>query len=94
MDSMRVRFIVRGRVQGVAYRASAVEAALSLDSNMRGWIANRPDGSVEGVIEGERTAVDRFLRWCERGPSSAQVSGVEHSQDASDEALSRFSIRR
>ena len=79
-----------GRVQGVAYRASAVEAAAGL----RGWISNRADGSVEGVVEGPDGSVSRFLAWCARGPHGARVQGVEHDLDEGTDPLGPFAIRR
>jgi len=74
-DARRVRVIVRGRVQGVAFRAYTREAARR--AGVRGWVRNRPDGSVEAAFEGERGAVDALLAFVRRGPSAARVSGVE-----------------
>jgi acylphosphatase len=67
----RVHFRVRGRVQGVAYRASARDAALA--EGLSGWVRNLDDGDVEGEAEGSTEAVARFLGWCQRGPRSARV---------------------
>lgn len=81
-----------GRVQGVSFRASAVEVAQRLE--LRGWISNTTDGSVEGVIEGDDANVESFLVWCEAGPALARVTGLDRSEDASTEALPAFQIRR
>lgn len=90
---MRVRFQVSGRVQGVAYRAAAVEAAHRI-GGLRGWVANREDGDVEGVIEGEAAEIDAFLLWCEAGPSTARVTSVDRRDDPSTHELGVFTIRR
>jgi acylphosphatase len=67
--------IVHGTVQGVFYRASAEQEAQRL--GVGGWVSNRPDGSVELVVEGEDAAVERMLEWAGRGPSRAEVTRVD-----------------
>jgi acylphosphatase len=71
----RVRVRVRGRVQGVFFRAEARERAESL--GVAGWIRNAGDGSVEAVFEGTDEHVDSLLAWCRRGPAGARVEEVE-----------------
>ena len=70
-DRARVHLLVSGRVQGVAFRASAVDEARSL--GLRGWVRNLPDGRVEAEAEGERARLLDLARWCERGPPAARV---------------------
>ena len=74
-DARRVRVIVRGRVQGVAFRAYTREAARR--AGVRGWVRNRPDGSVEAAFEGARGAVEAMLGFVRRGPRAARVDAVE-----------------
>jgi acylphosphatase len=71
----RVRVRVRGRVQGVFFRAEARARAESLRVN--GWIRNADDGSVEAVFEGDDEQVESLLAWCRRGPAGARVEEVE-----------------
>lgn len=75
MSDVRVRAVVHGRVQGVFYRDSCRAEARRL--GVRGWVRNRPDGTVEVVAEGPRDRVEQFLTWCRQGPPRAQVTGVE-----------------
>ena len=70
----RVRVQVRGRVQGVFFRAEARARAESL--GVAGWIRNLPDGSVEAVFEGENERVESMVGWCRRGPTGAEVEAV------------------
>jgi len=86
--------LVRGRVQGVGYRASAQAAAERL--GLVGWVRNRRDGSVETLAEGEPEALGRYVAWCRRGPPGASVSGVEETERVEaapgDPQLAEFSI--
>jgi len=74
-DCVRAEIVVKGRVQGVFFRASAQQEGLQL--GLTGEVRNLPDGSVEAIVEGERRAVDDFVAWCRRGPPSADVEDVE-----------------
>jgi acylphosphatase len=71
----RARVRIRGRVQGVFFRAEARARAESL--GLAGWARNAPDGSVEAVFEGEPERVESMVDWCRRGPAGAQVDDVE-----------------
>ena len=63
-----------GLVQGVFYRASALEQAQGL--NLSGWIKNLAGGEVEIEVEGSRYAVEQFVKWCQRGPAGANVKDL------------------
>jgi acylphosphatase len=64
---------VRGRVQGVGYRAWAAEEAEKL--GLEGWVRNRRDGSVEIVIAGSADIVAAMIEAARRGPWPARVTG-------------------
>jgi len=72
---MRCSFVVRGRVQGVGYRAFAVAAARK--AGVSGWVHNAADGSVSGEAEGEPAAIEDFLTALRRGPTFARVASVD-----------------
>jgi acylphosphatase len=59
MGGERRRYIFRGRVQGVGFRATAEQ--LARDHDVTGFVRNQPDGSVELVAEGEPTVIDTFV---------------------------------
>lgn len=67
----RVRFLVRGRVQGVGFRAATRRRAEGL--GLVGFVQNRPDGAVDGEAEGPTEAVAAFVVWLQRGPMWARV---------------------
>ncbi len=88
----RVRFRVSGRVQGVAYRASAVDAAV--ERGVVGWVRNLPTGDVDGVVQGEASAVDAFLAWAAKGPAGARVDRLVTDDEEVADGFTRFEIRR
>ena len=71
----RVRVVVRGRVQGVAFRAYTADEARR--AGVTGWVRNRPDGSVEAAFEGPSPAVEALLAFVRRGPRAARVDSVD-----------------
>ena len=75
MAQKRIHLVVRGRVQGVFFRASAQREARQL--GLTGWVKNRKDGAVELLAEGEEDQVKDFLAWAQHGPSTARVDKVE-----------------
>jgi acylphosphatase len=75
MALKRIHLVIRGRVQGVYYRASAVREAKRL--GLTGWVKNRPDTGVELVAEGEEDQVKDFLAWAQHGPSTARVDKID-----------------
>lgn len=83
-------FVISGRVQGVCYRASALEQARRL--GLAGWVRNRSDGRVEALAEGSPEALEAFEHWLHQGPSMANVTEVL-SSDRNPEHLPSFEIR-
>lgn len=84
------RFIVRGRVQGVNFRATAADHALRL--GLRGRIWNRDDGAVEAEAVGADGALRAFEAWLHRGPSHAAVESVEATALSDEPPHSGFAI--
>jgi acylphosphatase len=66
---------IRGRVQGVGYRAFVDHEARSRD--LEGWVRNRRDGRVEALFAGSADLVAAVITACRRGPSSARVVAVQ-----------------
>lgn len=70
----RRSYRITGRVQGVGYRAFACRTARGL--GLAGWVANRPDGSVEVLAEGAAAALDALEGQLWQGPAAATVAAV------------------
>lgn len=75
MALKQVQGIVRGRVQGVFFRASTQREAKRL--GLTGWVKNRGDGSVEFCAEGEEEELKALIGWANRGPTAARVERVD-----------------
>ncbi len=89
-ETVCVRVVVHGRVQGVAFRMFTRQEALRL--GVRGWVRNRPDRTVEATFEGPAEAVSAAVEWCQRGPSWARVDRVETTREPAA-GLEGFAIR-
>lgn len=85
------RFIVRGKVQGVFFRASAREQAEAL--KLTGHARNLPDGSVEVVAYGDDAALNRLEVWLHDGPPSAVVNELYREELGVRDAPTEFSTR-
>ena len=88
----RVRVIVKGRVQGVYFRASTVQQARHL--GLTGWVTNRHDGSVELVAEGQSDKIEELIAWCRQGPPEARVDEVDLQRQGFRGEFTEFRIRQ
>lgn len=95
MSAVVRHVMVRGRVQGVGYRAWVDHEARA--NNLEGWVRNLRDGSVEAVFAGAEDVVTAMIAACRRGPSPARVDSVQEEDGHSDalnlrRAGERFSV--
>jgi acylphosphatase len=86
---------IRGRVQGVGYRAWVEHEATARD--LEGWVRNRRDGSVEALFAGPADVASEMIALCRRGPPSARVDAVQEEAGNPDAlnlrgAGERFSV--
>lgn len=70
-----VKVRIRGRVQGVFFRAWTEAQAEEL--GLRGWVRNRRDGSVEALFQGPEQVVRHIIERCREGPSHAKVDHLD-----------------
>ena len=77
MDRRAILLTIRGRVQGVGYRAWTVDTARRL--GLDGWARNRRDGAVEILAIGGEQALEGLIEACRRGPPGAAVASVEQA---------------
>ncbi len=75
------RVVIRGRVQGVGYRAWTEIVATERD--LEGWVRNRRDGSVEAVFAGTQDTVLAMIELCREGPRGARVDAIDQCDGSS-----------
>lgn len=90
-ERARLTALVRGRVQGVGYRAFAVGRARTL--GLDGHARNLPDGrTVEVVAEGPRARLDQLVDALRRGPIAARVDDVDLGWGPATGSLGSFDV--
>ncbi|MGN6401508.1 MAG: acylphosphatase [Flavisolibacter sp.] len=70
-----VHLLIKGKVQGVFYRATAKDVAKEL--GLTGWVKNTKEGNVEALASGSAEQLQQFINWCRQGPAKAIVTNVE-----------------
>ena len=83
---------IRGRVQGVFFRASTERTAREL--GLVGWVRNEADGTVAMHVQGAPDALEQLLDWAHRGPPGARVDAVEAAPVAVESQFEAFEVRR
>ena len=87
----RVKILVSGRVQGVYFRVFTQNKAKHFA--VKGSVKNLSDGRVEIIAEAEHITIDKFIKWCHKGPITARVDHVDIIELEADEVLTGFDIR-
>ena len=81
-----VHVVIRGRVQGVGYRAWTEDAAR--ERGIAGWVRNRRDGSVEALFAGSDSDVRAMIEACREGPPGARIKAIDQrAAEAAELAL-------
>ena len=83
--------LIKGKVQGVFYRATAKQMANEL--GLTGWIKNTKEGDVEVTVSGNKQQLEKFVKWCKRGPDKAAVEEVVVTQKE-ETTFNNFNIIR
>lgn len=89
--SVCLHITVKGRVQGVYFRAYTQKQAVKL--NLKGFVRNLPNGDVEIVACGDESALQNLVSWCHKGPLFAKVNEVIVTAPTKPEAFTEFEIR-
>ncbi len=84
---MILRVLIRGRVQGIGYRAWTEITAL--ERGVEGWVRNRRDGSVEALFAGPEAVVLDMIELCREGPPGARVDDVAQRAALSEDLALR-----
>lgn len=68
------KILVQGRVQGVGYRAFVYKTAKAF--GLKGYVQNKPDGSVQIEVDGNKATIEKFVALCKTGPGWAYVEKI------------------
>ena len=69
-----IRLTIKGKVQGVFYRATAKDIADQF--GIKGWVRNLPNNNVEITATAAEELLQEFIAWCKQGPPRAKVDDV------------------
>lgn len=91
MDLRSVHMKVHGRVQGVGFRFQTKSEAKR--SNIKGWVRNNPDGTVEIDAEGENDKIEGFVAAVKEGPGAAKVTELDLEETSENKNYTSFEIK-
>ena len=92
-EIVRAHIRVKGRVQGVGFRAH-VEYTARLIGDLTGWVRNVGYDTVEAVAEGERAEVERLIEAIKQGPSGSRVDESRVEWEAPTGEFNQFGVKR
>lgn len=87
---IRIKVKIKGIVQGVSFRFNTKRKAEEL--NLKGYVKNLPDNSVEAVFEGEKAMIEKIIEFCKKGPVGSRILDVKITQEPL-ENLKTFEIK-
>ncbi len=89
-----MKLIVHGRVQGVGFRYSIIEQIEANQTMVKGYVSNRPNGTVEIVAQGDIEALKDVRRFASKGSANSMVREIEEViQEISEYSYDSFDIK-
>ena len=88
---IKKHLVISGKVQGVGFRHWMQN--LTINNNISGWVKNKLSGDVEALIIGQEKEVQKLIKQCKTGPSSATIQNIQindYDQDYSKEGFNIF----
>jgi len=92
-ETVRAHVWVKGRVQGVGFRAHVEYMARQI-SGLTGWVRNVGYDTVEAIAEGERAPVERFIQMMKDGPRGSRVDESKVEWEQPTREFDRFGVKR
>lgn len=90
---VRVHIWVKGRVQGVGFRAH-VEYFAKQIGGITGWVRNVGYDTVEAVAEGSREYIERFIEAMKQGPRMSRVDETKIEWETSNGEYNQFGVKK
>lgn len=92
-EIVRAHVWVKGRVQGVGFRAHVEYVARKI-SGLTGWVRNVGYDTVEAIAEGERGNVEQLIEAIKQGPRSSRVDEAKVEWEAPTREFTQFGVKR
>ena len=92
-ETVRAHIWVKGRVQGVGFRAFVEFMARKIDG-LSGWVRNVGYDTVEAIAEGERPQVERLIEVMKEGPRGSRVDESKVEWEVVTGEFREFEVRR
>lgn len=90
-DKTQIKINIKGRVQGVFFRAETKKTAEKL--GIKGYVRNLADGSVEALFQADIESVKQMVKWCHKGAAAAKVEQVLEMETQFLPDVESFEIR-
>ena len=87
---MNAHILISGSVQGIGFRYFVKSNARRF--GLKGWVKNTDDGKVEALVQGEKEAIEKLIRLCEKGPFLAEVKSVQVEWEEETEQFEDFKV--
>ena len=92
-EKVRAHVWVKGRVQGVGFRAHVEYYARQM-SGLTGWVRNVGYDTVEAIAEGQLATVEKFIQMMKDGPRGSRVDESKVDWENPTGEFDRFGVRR
>ena len=92
-EIIRAHIWVKGRVQGVGFRAH-VEYSAQQIGDLTGWVRNVGYDQVEVAAEGKREAVEHLIEMIKLGPRMSRVDDAKVEYEPVTGEFTGFGVRR
>lgn len=92
-NPVRAHIWVKGRVQGVGFRAHVEYSARQI-GGLTGWVRNVGDDTVEAIAEGDHTSVERLIQAMKNGPRASRVDESKVEWEVPTGEFMQFGVKR
>ncbi len=91
METVQVRILIEGKLQGMNFRYKTQDRAKELD--LVGFVRNLSDGRIEIEVQGDKPNVEQLLDWCQEEPHSSQIKSILYRYDEPNKGYTDFIVR-
>lgn len=90
METIAVKFIISGRVQGVGFRWFVLNAAQQLA--IKGTVRNNIDGTVEVIAQSDIDNIYQLKKIIEKGSAMSRVDNILQTDHSVNNQIKEFKV--